>query len=262
MNDRYFNTFQSLRKQRKGAFCPFAVLGHPTKDQSFERIRRYIQEGADILELGIPFSDPVADGPTIQLADDEALCNGITINDCFDLIQRIRSITSIPIGILVYANIVYQYGVDAFYRDLHKAGADSILIADVPLEEIVPFSRAAQKHHLHQIMIVSENTDLKRLKLLEEVGSGFFYVISAMGVTGERKNLHTSLGLFLRKLKHNTSLPLMIGFGISTAEQIYNVRKMDVDGIIIGSALVKTPIQDLSSALSCFSKASHEELTD
>lgn len=253
--DRYEQTFSRLKKANRPAFCPFAVLGHPTEKESLERIKLYLKANPDILELGIPFSDPVADGPTIQIADEMAIQNGMTPKKCMALIQKIRSLTNIPIGILTYANIVLQYDIEKFYHDLKNAGADSVLIADVPLEEIEPFAQAAKQNHIHQIFIVSENTSLTRLKQLQKIGSGFFYVVSSLGVTGVRDEINPKLQNFIQQLKKHSKLPLMIGFGISSSSHIQTLKKTKADGLIIGSALVKTTTDQLPNLLKELSNA-------
>lgn len=253
--DRYQQTFTRLKKANRPAFCPFAVLGHPTEKESLERIKIYLKSNPDILELGIPFSDPVADGPIIQMADEMAIQNGMTPKKCMDLIQKTRSLTDIPIGILTYANIVLQYDIEKFYRDLKKAGGDSILIADVPLEEIEPFAQAAKHNNIHQIFIISENTSPVRLKQLQKYGSGFFYVVSSLGVTGVRNEINPKLQQLMQQLKKNSKLPLMIGFGISTPSHIKSLKKTKADGLIIGSALVKTPTDQLPNLLKELSNA-------
>ncbi len=253
--DRYQQTFSSLKKVNRPAFCPFAVLGHPTEKESLERIKLYLKSNPDILELGIPFSDPVADGPIIQIADEMAIQNEMTPKKCMDLIQKTRSLTNIPIGILTYANIVLQYDIEKFYCDLKKAGGDSILIADVPLEEIEPFAQAAKHNNIHQIFIISENTSITRLKQLQKYGSGFFYVVSSLGVTGTRDEVNPKLQKLIQQLKKNSKLPLMIGFGISTPSHIQTIKKTNADGLIIGSALVKTPTDQLPNLLKELSNA-------
>ena len=253
--DRYEQTFSRLKKANRPAFCPFAVLGHPTEEESLERIKLYLKSNPDVLELGIPFSDPVADGPIIQMADELAIQNAMTPKKCMTLIQKTRAITNIPIGILTYANIVIQYNIEKFYHDLKKAGADSILIADVPLEEIEPFAKAAKRNHIHQIFVISENTSPTRLKKLQTIGSGFFYVVSSLGVTGTRDKINPKLQKLIEQLKKNSKLPLMIGFGISTPSHIKSLKKTKANGLIIGSALVKTPTDQLPKLLNELSNA-------
>lgn len=253
--DRYKTTFARLKKQRHLGFCPFAVLGDPNEAGTLERIKKYIEGGADFLELGIPFSDPTADGPTIQAADERALKNGMTPRKAIVLVKKIRSIMvrkahyDAPIGILTYSNIILRYGIEKFYSDLKNAGADSVLIADVPLEEIAPFARAAKKHKLHQIFLVSEYTDAARLKKIEKFASGFIYIVSVLGVTGVREKLKKKLGGLLRRLRKRTKLPLLIGFGISQPSHVKNLKKIGVHGVIVGSHLVKIPLKNLRKIL-------------
>ena len=256
-NDRYAKTFARLKKERRIGFCPFAVLGDPTPKLCLARIKKYLSAHPDFLELGIPFSDPIADGPVIQAADERALKAGTTPRKTIQLIAEIRKMArknqpenrDIPIGVLAYSNIVFRYGIQKFYRDLKKAGADSILIADVPLEEIAPFAKAAKKHKIHQIFLVSEYTDSARLKKIEKIATGFLYAVSVLGITGERKTLNKSTLNFVRRLKTKTNLPIMVGFGISTRDHIKALQKAGANGAIIGSALVKTPTFKLPQTL-------------
>lgn len=267
--DRYKTIFARLKKSSTLGFCPFAVLGDPTETKTLERVKKYIEAGADFLELGIPFSDPIADGPTIQAADERALKNGMTPKKAIRLVQKIRRLTLtkkpynllptsynlMPIGILTYSNIVLRYGIAKFYRDLKRAGADSILIADVPLEEIAPFANAAKKYKLHQIFLVSEYTDAARLKKIEKFASGFLYVVSVLGVTGARERLNQNLKNLLRRLRKQTKLPLMVGFGISKLKHLATLKKTSASGAIIGSALIRTPLKNLSRQLISFKNA-------
>lgn len=261
--DRYRITFVRLKKENRIGFCPFAVLGDPTPQGCLKRIEKYLEAKPDFLELGIPFSDPIADGPVIQAADERALKNGMTPKKAIGLIKKIRSTAArkarsdIPIGILTYSNIILQYGIEKFYRDLKKAGADSILIADVPLEEIKSFAAAAKKNRLNQIFLVSEYTDVKRLKQIEKFGSGFLYVVSVLGVTGIRQKLSPQLFKLLARLKKQTKLPLVVGFGISRSEHFKQLKTAGANGAIVGSALVKTPTRRLSDLVQKFSPGEH-----
>ena len=251
--NRYAITFQKLAGDGRIGFCPFAVLGNPDEKRTLERVQTYLENGADFLELGIPFSDPIADGPIIAAASEKALKNGITTRRALRLIKKIRRhVLHVPIGILTYANIVIRYGIQKFYRDLSKAGADSLLIADLPLEEIFPFTTAAKKNGIHQIFLVSENTTLNRLKKIEKLGSGFLYVTSILGVTGVRRRLPLHLAELIKKLRRATKLPLMVGFGISKAGHLNSLQRFGAQGGIVGSALVATPIQKLPKILNSF----------
>lgn len=250
LNDRYAKTFLRLKGKSRIGFCPFAVLGDPTSKKCLKRIEKYLEAKPDSLELGIPFSDPIADGSVIQAADERALKAGSTPKTAINLIKKIRTMTDIPIGILVYSNIIIRYGAPKFYKDLKKAGADSILIADVPLEEIKPFAKCAKRYNLHQIFLVSEYTDDVRLKKIEKIGSGFLYIVSALGVTGARKHLQSSTLKLIKKLKRKTKMPLVVGFGISKRKHIKTLQCAGANGAIVGSYLVKTPTKKLASNIS------------
>lgn len=252
--DRYQSTFARLKKENQIGFCPFAVLGDPTPQQCLVRIKKYVEARPDFLELGIPFSDPIADGAVIQAADERALKAGTTPRVALNLIKKIRALAgpTMPIGILTYSNIVLRFGIEKFYLELKRAGADSILIADVPLEEIAPFARAARTQKIHQIFLVSEYTDAARLKKIAHYASGFLYVVSTLGVTGTRTSLSNQITPLLKRLKRETDLPLVVGFGISHSQHIKQLKHAGADGAIVGSALVKTPTKKLSRLLFSF----------
>lgn len=249
--DNYKTTFERLKKEKRIGLCPFAVLGDPTPKQCLNRIKEYLKTSPDFLELGIPFSDPIADGPVICAADERAIKAGTSPKVAIGLVKKIRAMGQgdTPIGILVYSNLVIHYGIQKFYKDLKNAGADSILIADVPLEEIKPFAAAAKKYGLHQIFLVSEYTDSERLRKIEKHASGFLYAVSALGITGVRQKLNNTAGKLVRRLKKQTKLPVMVGFGISKPEHVENLQKSGADGAIVGSLLVKTPKNRLSKTL-------------
>lgn len=227
-------------------FSPFTVIGFPTLKKSLKIIKNYLNgKGpsapfgkANMLELGIPFSDPTADGPVIQQADQRALQNGFTLKKLFPFIKKIRTFTKIPIGLLTYANPVYQYGIEKFYRNAKKAGVNSILIADLSLEESKPYVSASKKYDIQQIFIVSEKTSDVRLKKILKVASGYIYVVARSNVTGAKKDLPKSLPSLIKKLKKHTKLPLIVGFGISKKSHISTLKKHGADGFIIGSSLV------------------------
>lgn len=253
-NNRYEQTFARLKKEHRIGFCPFAVLGDPTPKECLKRIKKYIEAKPDFLELGIPFSDPIADGPTIQAADERAILSGTTPKKAIQLIEKIRNILrqtqhDIPIGILTYSNIILCYGIQKFYKDLKRTGADSVLIADVPLEEIQPFAKVAKAAKIHQIFLVSEYTNSNRLKKIEKIGSGFLYAVTVLGITGARKKIDKSTLNFVRRLKTKTKLPIMVGFGISSGEHINVLQKAGANGAIIGSLFVSTKTKNLTKIL-------------
>ncbi|MDO8649023.1 MAG: tryptophan synthase subunit alpha [Candidatus Peregrinibacteria bacterium] len=231
---------EALKKKGNALFIPFAVLGDPNKDESLQIIRTLIENGADALELGFPFSDPPADGPIIQAADVRALHSGIKIDDCFDILEEVRSDTDIPIGLLVYYNLVLQRGTEKFYEDCARVGVNSVLIADLPLEhaqEVVPLAR---KHGIAPVFLVSELTTKERLQQIGKLADGYLYVVSYLGVTGVTnailgENIHT----VIQRIRPHTSLPLFVGFGINTVEQVQAAVDAGADGVIVGSRIVQ-----------------------
>lgn len=250
---RYTSTFSQLKKENKLGFCPFAVLGAPTEQECIERIQSYLDHGATMLELGIPFSDPVADGPVVAHADEQALNNGMTLKKCFSLLRTIRSMTHIPIGLLCYANSVHSQGIEHFFEQCKTADVDSVLIADCPLEEIQPFLTAARAHGIELVYIVSENTTAERLTKIEKIKPAFLYVVSTLGVTGARKELNPALVPTLTFLSQHTSLPTAVGFGISTPEHISQL-KGKTNAAIVGSFFVGSNLESLPQKIDSLSK--------
>lgn len=253
----YAQIFEQLSCEKRIGFCPFAVIGDPTPKEYMERMQLYLDAQPDFLELGIPFSDPSADGPVIQAANTRALEAGMTPRRAIEYVAKIRALTPVPIGILTYANIALQYGIDAFYRDLAHAGATSVLLADVPLEECQPFAQASRTHGIDHIMIVSENTSEARLKEIAQAGSGFLYLTSTLGVTGVRTELNPRIGATIQRIKRTVSLPAAVGFGISTAKHIQALANAGAQAAIVGSALVKTPLHELSAVLAGLKARKH-----
>lgn len=185
------------------------------------------------------FSDPIADGPTIQAADVRSLSKNINTDKCFKFIKKVREFTDIPIGLLVYYNLIYQRGVKKFYYDCRLAGVTSVLAADVPPEEADDLIQAARKHKIDTVFIVSPLTDNKRLKLLLKKSKGFVYIVARVGVTGAREDIQGRTIKLIKRVRKRTKLPLCVGFGISKPEHVKIVCKAGADGAIVGSALVK-----------------------
>ncbi|MBW2983607.1 tryptophan synthase subunit alpha [Candidatus Woesearchaeota archaeon] len=237
---RYKKTFKKLKKNKEKALVPFVVAGDPNYKLSLEIIKTIINAGADILELGFTFSEPIADGPTIQTAGVRALKAGVNTDRNFNFAKQIRKINDkIPIGLLTYTNLIYQRGIDKFYKDAANAGVDSVLVADLPIEEADPYIKAARKAKVDTIFIVSPLTDNKRLKKIASKTKGFVYVVSRLGVTGAREKLETSTLKLLKRIRPKTKLPLCVGFGIKKPEHIKALLKAGADGAIVGSAVVK-----------------------
>ena len=221
------------------AFIPFTVLGYPDIETSIEIIRTMAENGSDMLELGFPFSDPIADGPILQDANTKAVKNGINTDICFDILERVRSLTRVPIGLLLYYNPVYQYGIKKFYKKCSEIGINTILVADVSLEESDEIVKAADSCGIKTVFIVSELTDEERFDLIRKKTTGFIYVVSKPGVTGIKKDVHDVTMALLQRLKRLTDLPLFVGFGIGNPEQVRRVCGAGADGAICGSAIIK-----------------------
>ncbi|MGF1756867.1 tryptophan synthase subunit alpha [Photobacterium sagamiensis] len=238
--DRYQLLFNRLAEKNEGAFVPFVTIGDPTPEQSMNIIDTLIESGADALELGIPFSDPLADGPTIQGATIRALESGTTPAVCFDLLAQIRAkYPELPIGLLMYANLVFTNGIDTFYKKCADAGVDSVLIADVPVKESAEFREAAEKHSVHPIFIAPPNADEATLKTVSEFGGGYTYLLSRAGVTGAETKAGMPINHLLESLQAFNAPPALLGFGISEPAQVKEALEAGAAGAISGSAVVK-----------------------
>ncbi|TKV12772.1 tryptophan synthase subunit alpha [Citrobacter sp. wls619] len=238
--ERYENLFAQLKDRKEGAFVPFVTLGDPSVEQSLKIIDTLIDAGADALELGIPFSDPLADGPTIQEATLRAFAAGVTPSQCFEMLALIRQKhPTIPIGLLMYANLVFSKGIDEFYAQCEKVGVDSVLVADVPVEESAPFRTAALRHNVAPIFICPPNADEELLRQIAAHGRGYTYLLSRAGVTGAENRAALPLHHLVEKLKEFNAPPSLQGFGISAPDQVTGAIEAGAAGAISGSAIVK-----------------------
>lgn len=237
---RYQQMFDRLNREQRGAFVPFVTIGDPSPELSFEIIKTLIDAGADALELGIAFSDPIADGPTIQGANIRALAAGATPAISFDIIAKIRAYdANIPIGLLLYSNLIMARGIDSFYQQAAQAGVDSVLIADVPLHESKPFRQAAIKYGVAPIFIVPPNIDDEDLRQIASYGRGYTYLLSRAGVTGTETVAAMPTSELISKIRSYNPAPPLLGFGISTPEHVTDAIKSGAAGAISGSAIVK-----------------------
>ncbi len=233
--NRIDRMFKSLDRP---AFIAFLVAGDPDRGQCIQAAKSVIDGGADILELGIPFSDPVADGPTIQRADIRALQSGTNFAMALDIVREIRGCSSVPIVLLTYYNIVYRRGVERFYREAAASGVDGILIVDMPLEECGEVLETAQCQGIRQIFLVAPTTNDERLERILASASGFVYLVSRLGTTGGREQLSGDTLELIGRIRPRTELPLAVGFGISRAEHIHACAAAGVDAVIVGSVIV------------------------
>lgn len=217
---RYETMFADLSAKKQGAFVPFVMLGDPNFETSIDIIRTLVSSGADALELGIPYSDPIADGPTIQKASIRALGSGIRPDDCFAIIKHLRAeFANIPIGLLLYSNLVLAKGIDTFYKSAFEAGVDSILIADVPLREADRFIAVANNNNIQQILIAPPNASDETLSQIGDKSSGYTYLLGRAGVTGTESAVELPAAELVAKLEKYKVAPPLIGFGISTPDR-------------------------------------------
>lgn len=246
--ERYDNLFKQLSARKEGAFVPFVTLGDPSPEQSLKIIDTLIEAGADALELGIPFSDPLADGPTIQNATLRAFAAGVTPSQCFEMLATIRQKhPTIPIGLLMYANLVFSRGIDEFYAQCAKVGVDSVLVADVPIEESTPFRQAALRHNIAPIFICPPNADDDLLRQIASYGRGYTYLLSRAGVTGAENRAALPLHHLVEKLTEYHAAPALQGFGISAPDQVSAAVEAGAAGAISGSAIVKIIEKNLAN---------------
>lgn len=227
-----------LNSTGEKAFIPFITAGYPDMDSTFQVVLELEKSGASIIELGIPFSDPLADGPTIQTSSYKSIQNGTTLETVFKCIRKIRKESEIPLIVFSYTNIVLAYGIDKFMRSLHAAGADGLLMPDLPVEEALDFKQKAVLHGLRMIFLISPLTSSKRMKMIEKITDDFVYCVSVAGVTGERKKLFNNIKPYLKMVSATISKPVMVGFGIGNGQDAGKIAEMS-DGVIVGSALIK-----------------------
>ncbi|MEQ9900514.1 tryptophan synthase subunit alpha [Pectobacterium punjabense] len=238
--ERYQQLFARLSEKKEGAFVPFVTLGDPSPEQSLKIIDTLIAAGADALELGVPFSDPLADGPTIQAANLRAFAAGVTPEQCFEMLATIRQkYPEIPIGLLMYANLVFSNGIDEFYQRCAEVGVDSVLVADVPVVESAPFRTAALRHGIAPIFICPPNADDELLREIASYGRGYAYLVSRAGVTGAEKRAQLPLNHLVAKLNAYHAAPPLQGFGISDPTQVRETLASGAAGAISGSAIVR-----------------------
>lgn len=219
------------------AFIPFLTCGDPDLETTEKLICAIAEAGADLIELGIPFSDPTAEGPVIQEANLRALSAGTTTDKIFDMVRRVRKTVSIPMVFMTYANVIFSYGADRFLQTAAEIGMNGIIVPDVPFEEKQEFEPLCQKYGLDQISMIAP-TSHDRIRAIAEQANGFLYCVSSLGVTGTRSSITTDIGAMVKLVKEVKDIPCAVGFGISTPEQAETMCRQ-ADGAIVGSAIVK-----------------------
>jgi len=230
--------FSKLKKQRRKAFIAFLTAGDPSLKVTEELVLAFAAAGVDMVELGVPFSDPMADGPTIQAASERSLKKGTTLAKILDLVRRIRMKSDLPLALMTYYNPVFHQGEAAFVERAKRAGVDGLIIPDLPPEEAAGLIQATQRNDMACVFFIAPTSKAERMKRNARASSGFIYYVSLTGVTGARKALPDSLKSQLRLAKKITTKPICVGFGISTPGQVRQVGRL-ADGVIVGSAIIK-----------------------
>lgn len=223
--------------QNKKAFIPFITCGDPDLDTTKKLVIAMAESGADVIELGIPFSDPTAEGPVIQAASERALRGGVTTDKIFEMVRSIRKKTDIPLVFMTYANVVYSYGIQRFAQRCALSGMDGLILPDVPFEEKDEFACECSKYDLDFISLIAPTSN-ERIEMIASQAEGFVYCVSSLGVTGIRSEINTDIGQMTSLVKKTKDIPCAVGFGISTPDQAQTIAKF-CDGIIVGSAIVK-----------------------
>jgi tryptophan synthase alpha chain len=239
--------FVQLRSEGRKAFIPYLTAGDPTLEMTLELVLALDKAGADLIELGVPFSDPIADGPVIQRATDRALRNGVTLHKVLQLGENIRKKSDIPLVLFSYFNPLLNHGLEKLAKDTVAAGFDGVLASDLTIEESEPFVRTMRGAGLNTIFLVAPTSSPERMKRIAETSSGFLYAVSRTGVTGERQQLASDLEEFLRTLRSYTKSPIAVGFGISRPEHVQAVWQ-EADGAIVGSSIVKKVEEHMGQA--------------
>ena len=253
----YKQVFENLKSKKEGALVCFIVIGDPDYETSLEIAKTLVNAGADILELGLPFSDPIADGPSIQAADVRALNNGMNTDKVFEYIKELRKFTDVPIGLLSYYNLIYQYGMQKFYEKAFITGVNSILVADMPIEESDSAVDYSQKNKIDTAFMISPITNNKRIKEITDKVTGFIYAVSRLGITGARRDLEKSTLNFIRRIRQFTNKPICVGFGISKPDHVRDIIKAGADGAIVGSAIVDLVAKNLGNKQRMLASISH-----
>lgn len=230
--------FKRLREEGRAAFIPYLCAGDPDGETCLRLSRKLLEQGIDLLEIGVPFTDPLADGLTNQLAAQRALEAGATSGSVLDLVRALRAESETPIVFYTYFNLVHARGVEAYVEDCAAAGVDGLLVLDLPPEEADDLLEAAEKHHVDVIFIIAPTTREDRIATIASKASGFLYYVSREGVTGEQSSLAEGIEGALQKIRACTDLPVVVGFGISNPDQVRTLAAY-ADGVVVGSSLVR-----------------------
>lgn len=238
MRTRITERFSRLKRENRTAFIPYIMAGDPSLEKTRDIVLLFEECGADIVELGVPFSDPLADGPTIQHASERSLKNGTTLRKVISFVQELRQTTQIPLVLMTYFNPVFKYDVESFIADAVHAGVDGVIIPDLPPDEAEAFIRFSRKTGLETIFLLAPTSTEGRIKKVVQASSGFIYYVSITGITGSNLLLDGSMEILLSHIRKHTGKPIAVGFGVSTPEEASAIAGI-ADGVIVGSAIVK-----------------------
>lgn len=219
------------------AFIPFITCGDPNLEATKKIVRAAVANGADLVELGIPFSDPTAEGPVIQAANIRALAAGTTTDKIFDLVRDLRTDVTVPMVFMTYANVVFSYGAERFISTCNEIGIDGLILPDLPFEEKEEFDDICKKYNVDLISLIAP-TSANRVAMIAKEAEGFIYIVSSLGVTGVRSEITTDIGALVKLIRENTDVPCAVGFGISKPEQAAKMAALS-DGAIVGSAIMR-----------------------
>jgi tryptophan synthase alpha chain len=235
--NRFEKTFKALKENNTKAFVPYIMAGDGGLECLVDRLKLLEKFGATAIEVGVPFSDPVADGPTIQRAGIRALANGTTLKNIITELGKARKEVNIPILLMTYLNPIYRYGINEFVEDIRTAGVDGCIIPDLPIEEEGIITALLEEAEIELIRLVTLTTPMERIQKIAGKGKGFLYTVTIKGITGARNEYDSELNQFLQDVKANSPIPVLAGFGISNQEQITDLTKY-CDGVIVGSKIV------------------------
>jgi tryptophan synthase alpha chain len=242
--NRIDKKFQELRKKNKKAFIAFITAGYPNLGVTEKLVLELSRIGVDIVELGVPFSDPMADGPIIQESSRLALKNKVNLSSILSLVEKVRAKTGIPICLMTYYNPIFCFGDERFIRRAKACGVDGVIVPDLPPEEASAFIRGASRNQIAMVCFIAPTTAPGRIKYISKIARGFIYYVSLTGVTGTRKKLPADLLAQIRRIKSSSDKPVCVGFGVSNPGQVRQVCKI-ADGVIVGSAIVKRISQNI-----------------
>jgi tryptophan synthase alpha chain len=240
--------FEGLKRENRKGLIAYLTAGDPTPARTPALVEALVRGGADLIELGVPFSDPIADGPVIQRAGERALKAGTTLAGVLEIARQIRLTSEVPLLLFTYLNPVLRYGLERLAADASAAGIDGCLLTDASVEEAEAYAAAMHRHGLDTVFLAAPTSTERRLRLVAQYSTGFVYLVSRMGVTGERESLSASIGPLIRSMREVTGLPLAVGFGISRPEHVAELGAQ-VEAVVVGSAIVRVIEQHAGAEL-------------